>query len=202
MKKLLILGVIVSSLFANELVVKKADVNISIGSQQLSLKNGEKLSLNEGDTVCYQSGKGRIVINGTKQLSKRTASCYTLPLPEGFDAKHYANEAAELVSVSFIRSKESVQDGASTKSIAGFDNDDLLLKKEAKEFVFISDELGPHPVIVNIKNQKGEVVFSMINEESDITLMKVDAGMIQDGYILNVLDGFNGELMTKKIVKE
>ena len=70
-------------LFANSLVVKKSDVTVLLNNVEKSLSKGNTLVLDYGTSICFKSGKGRVVINKRIQL-KKTGKCYLVPVPKGF----------------------------------------------------------------------------------------------------------------------
>jgi hypothetical protein len=200
-----ILGTIIltsSILFASNLVVKKADVVVLLNNVEKSLSKGNELALDYGTSICFKNGNGRVVINNRIQL-KKPGKCYLIPVPKGFDIKDYMAKAKEMVSVAMIDSSESVRHGVSTKGTNDLDDGkDIILKKGDKELVIYSEEFGPHPVIVNLKDENGNILISLENEENDITFFKVASSSIETGYRVEILNGFDENLIDKKIVKE
>jgi len=199
-----ILGTILltsSILFANSLVVKKADVTVLLNNVEKSLSKGYELALDYGTSVCFKNGKGRVVINKRIQL-KKPGKCYLVPVPKGFDIKDYVTKAKEIVSVAMIDSSESVRHGVSTKGTNDLDDGkDIVLKKDDKDLIVYSEEFGPHPIFVNLKDAKGNILMSVENEENDITFFKVDSSSVKTGYRIEVLNGFEEVLIDKRIVK-
>jgi hypothetical protein len=204
MKKILLVGCLILSSFASELVIKKADVLGSINGKVIAFNKGENLILTEGTHVCYVSGEGRLVINKKTQLfSKTKKKCYQLPIPKGFDLKSYKDKATEMFVVAFIDSKDEIKNGVSTKGSKEFDSKgNIILSSKDKELVIFSKEFGPHPITVNIKNSEGKILNTFVNEENDITFFKVDSSTVKTGYKLEVLSGFDEVLINKSIIKE
>lgn len=191
-----------SILSANSLTVKDGDVIASINNVEKSLKNGNELALEYGSSVCFKSGNGRILVNEKIQL-KKPNKCYLVPVPEGFDIKDYIAKAKDTVMITMIDSSENVKHGVSTKGTNDLDDGkDIVLKNSNEDLVIYSKEFGPHPVMINLKDEKGNILMSVENEESDITFFKVANTSIKSGYQVEVLDGFETPILIKKIVKE
>lgn len=201
--RILGLTLLASSLvLANSLVVKKGDVEISLNNLPKKMKKGEELSLDYGTSVCFMEGKGRIVVNKRIQL-KKPGKCYLVPVPEGFSIKKYAKKLENAITVTMIDSSEDVRHGVSTKAVVNIDDKkDIILPKNDKELIIYSNKFGPHPVTINLKDNKGNILFSVENEENDITFFKVAASSVKTNYRIEVLDGFGGILIDKRIVKE
>ena len=192
----------VSVLSANSLIVKDGDVIASINNVENSLKSGNELALDYGSTVCFKSGNGRLLIDENIQL-KKPNKCYLVPVPEGFDIKDYIAKAKDTVMITMIDSSENVKHGVSTKGTNDLDDGkDIVLKNSSEDLVIYSKEFGPHPVMINLKDEKGNIIMSVENEESDITFFKVANSSIKSGYQVEVLDGFESPILIKKIVKE
>lgn len=202
MKVLGSLFIATTFMFANGLVVKNGDVVITLNNVEKSLKDKESLALDFGSTVCFKSGEGRVLINEKIQL-KKPNKCYLVPTPKEFDIKDYALKAKDLISVAMIDSTEKVKSGVSTKGVNDLDDGtDIVLKSSAEDLVVYSDKFGPLPIIVNLKDENGNVLMSVENEQSDITLFKVAGNTIKTGYKVEVLNGFDEVLVSKKIIKE
>lgn len=205
MKKYLIgLFILTSFIWANELTVKRGAVKASINGKEFSFKNTDSLVLEKGSYVCYISGKGRIVINKKIQLFSKTQNkCFQIPIPKNLEASYFINKAKEIATVVFIDSSENVRDGVSTKGAKAInDNKEIIVSVTSKNLIIYSKEFGPHPVRVNIKDTKGEIMSSFVNEENDITYFKIDSNILKTNYRLEVLSGFDEVLINKKIVKE
>ena len=78
----------------------------------------------------------------------------------------------------------------------------IVLKNSSEDLVIYSKEFGPHPVMINLKDEKGNILMSVENEESDVTFFKVANSSIKSGYQVEVLDGFESAILIKKIVKK
>jgi hypothetical protein len=191
-----------SILSANSLTVKDGDVIASINNVEKSLKNGNELAIDYGSTVCFKSGKGRLLIDEDIQL-KKPNKCYLIPVPEGFDIKNYFAKAKETITIAMIDSSENVKHGVSTKGTNDLDDGkDIVLRNNSEDLVIYSKEFGPHPITINLKDEKGNILMSVENEETDVTFFKVANSSIKSGYKVEVLDGFEAPILIKKIVKE
>lgn len=202
MKVLGSLLVMATFVFANGLVVKNGDVVITLNNVEKSLKDKQSLSLDFGSTVCFKSGEGRVLINEKIQL-KKPNKCYLVPTPKEFDIQEYTLKVKDLISVAMIDSTEKVKSGVSTKGVNELDDGkDIVLKNSAEDLVVYSDKFGPLPIIVNLKDENGNILMSVENEDSDITLFKVAGNSVKNGYRVEVLSGMEEVLINKKIVKE
>ncbi len=203
MRSIIFVLVATLSLFAGELIVKKGDVVIGLNGVDKALKKGDKITLEDAVLVCFKSGNGRVVINKRRQLSKKSKKCYQTPIPKGFSIESYMAKAKNVVSVAFLDSAETVRHGVSTKSIKDFDDKkDILVKSGSEEVVIYSEEFGPHPILISLKDNNGKEILSYENEENDVTFFKVKSSSVQTGYTVEVKNGFDEVLLSKRIVKE
>lgn len=201
MKVLGSLFIATTFMFANGLIVKNGDVVITLNNVEKSLKDKESLALDFGSTVCFKSGEGRVLINDKIQL-KKPNKCYLVPTPKEFDIKDYALKAKDLISVAMIDSTEKVKSGVSTKGTNDLEDGKDIILKGNEDLVVYSDMFGPLPITVNLKDEKGSILMSVENEDSDITLFKVAGNSVKNGYRVEVLSGMEEVLINKKIVKE
>lgn len=184
-------------MFANGLVVKNGDVLITLNNVEKSLKDNENLALDFGSTVCFKSGEGRVLINDKIQL-KKPNKCYLIPVPENSNKDSILKDTI----ATKIDSTEKVKSGVSTRGIINFDDGKDIILKGNDDLVVYSDKFGPLPITVNLKDEKGNILMSVENEESDITFFKVAGNTIKTGYKIEILSGMEEILINKKIVKE
>lgn len=202
MFKILSLGLLIPSLYATTLEVKKADVKASINTQEIVLKKGTTQKIEEGSTICYLEGKGKLLIPEYKRQLKKAGRCFMVPLSES-TARSYANSLKNMATVAFWDSTESVRHGAGTKGEVEFDNkDSILLAKDQKEVLIYGNSFGPLPVVVLLKDKNGQEVLSYENEESETTIVRINRKYIDDGMSLEIYNGFEELLVSKKITKE
>lgn len=188
-------------MFANSLVIKNGDVLISLNNVEKSLKDNQSLALDFGSTVCFKSGEGRVLINDKIQL-KKPNKCYLVPTPKEFDIKEFVSQKTEPILLTKIDSTEKVKSGVSTKGTNDLEDGKDIVLKGNEDLVIYSDMFGPLPVTVNLKDEKGNILMSVENEDSDITLFKVAGNTVKNGYRVEVLSGMEEVLINKKIVKE
>ncbi len=187
--------------FANGLVVKNGDVLISLNNEEKSLKNNENLALDFGSTVCFKSGEGRVLINDKIQL-KKPNKCYLVPTPKDFDIKEFISQKTEPILLTKIDSTEKIRGGVSTRGTNDLDDGKDIFLKANEDLVVYSDKFGPFPITVNLKDEKGNILISVKNEDNDITLFKVSGNTVNTDYRVEVLSGMEEILIDKKIVKE
>ncbi|MDD3008783.1 MAG: hypothetical protein PHQ70_07955 [Arcobacter sp.] len=188
-------------MFANGLVVKNGDVLITLNNVEKSLKNNENLALDFGSTVCFKGGEGRVLINEKIQL-KKPNKCYLVPTPKEFNIKEFVSEKTQPLLLTKIDSTEKVKSGVSTKGTNDLDDGKDILLKGNDDLIVYSDMFGPLPVTVNLKDEKGNILMSVENEDNDITLFKVVGNSVKTGYKVEVISGMEEVLIDKKIVKE
>jgi len=203
MTKIIWTGFIATAvLFAFDAEIKKAPVNLLINDQNKTFKVGEKFTLNAGDMVCFVEGEGRVVIKGKtykKQLSKQSKSCKHLPSEEGKPTA-YAQGLKDSVVSMFAKSKEKSVDGVSRKSV---ESDTLTapiaMGINAKYLAVENSTWGPLPVILEVINEKGETIETMVNEEDVITSFILPRSMIKEGYRVKVVNAFEEPLVNSTI---
>lgn len=200
MKFLLVLLFVTTLIIANSLIVKESDVMISLNNQTKNLKKDDKLILDNGSTICFKSGNGRVIINEDIQLMK-VGSCETIPVPKSFNWNDTFSKVTTYV-VTYLNPSEMVKDGVSTKGINDLDDEkDIILENTVDELILYSKDFGPHPITINLKNEKGEIIISVENKNNDITFFKVLSSTLKTGYLIEVLNGFGESILRKKIIK-
>jgi len=207
MTKIIFTGVLVSSmLFAFNAEVKKAEVSLLLNDNNVSYKAGDTFTLNAGDMVCFVKGDGRVVIKGKsyrKQLSKRSRSCKHLPNEDGKPTAYAQALKSGVVSM-FEKSKEKSVDGVSRKAV---ETDTLTapiaFSNTAKYLAVENSTWGPLPVTLELLDEKGNVVETMVNEEDVVTSFILPKSMIKEGYTIKVTNAFDEALVNSVIhVKE
>ncbi|MEA2027916.1 MAG: hypothetical protein U9N49_02940, partial [Campylobacterota bacterium] len=105
MRVLIVLLSFATFLFAQKLEVKEANVVISLNAKKITLPKGAKKILQEGDSVRFVSGKGRVVI-GMVQLFKK-GDHYQVALSKGFTIKGFLKEKKSSFLALFDKTKPS-----------------------------------------------------------------------------------------------
>jgi len=195
--------VFVSSLYSSVAIeVKKADVLISINGQELAVKKGEHKELADGVTLCYEGGDGKVVIKKLKKQLKKEGRCLLVPVDKSQATTYIADMKHKMV-VAFWDGTQSVSHGAGTKGVRTYNNEgSFVLTPKQKELVIYSEEFGPLPVTLIIKDKQGQEVMRFENDESEITLIHIDKKRLQTGMTLTVFNGFDEPILKKAIIVE
>ena len=199
MKFLLILLLCITFVFANNLVVRESDVTISLNNQDKNLKKDDELIIDDGTTVCFKSGNGRVIINERIQLIK-SERCYLIPVSKSFNLDEYLSKAKSSL-VSILNTNENIKHGTGTKGINYLvDEKDIILKNN-NDLIIYSNQFGPCPITINLKNEKGEIIMNVENENNDITFFRISSSNLNTGYSIEVLNGWNEIILNKKVIK-
>lgn len=201
MIKLVMLVTLVSSLFAVEAKVKKADVVLSIDTKEVSLKKGSVVELTEGTTVCFVSGKGKFVIPALKKQLKKPKRCLMIPISQS-ELVSYTEDIKNKLTVAFWDSSESVRHGSGTKGETEYDSNENLVVSENQKELFIMGEFGPLDVLVVLRDSDGEEVLVFENSDSDVTIVRIAKEQLKSGMKLEIYNGFEDLLLSKNIVVE
>lgn len=195
-----------SPVLAFDAEVKKADVIVIINNQSKMYGVGEVFVLQAGDIICFDKGAGRVAIKGKggnknykKQLSKRSKSCKHLPSENGKETL-YAKGVLKTVVSLFQKSKEKSVDGVSRNT----GETDILtapisINKLAKYLAIENSSWGPLPIVLEIIDDKGEVVEKMENEVDINTSFIIPTSLLKEGYGVRVFNSFEDELINSKI---
>jgi len=202
MQKLLLIGLMISSLSAIDVKVKKGDVNLSINTHKLSMQKGQTRELKEGSTICYVSGDGKLVIKELRVQLKKAGRCVMIPISKE-SASSYMVDMKNKMKIAFWDSTESVRHGVGTKANTEFDSSkNIFITAQQKELLLYSKEFGPLPVNVMLKDKNGQVLMNVENESSDITIVHIAKGQLKTGMHIEVYNGFDELLLSKKIIVE
>ncbi|WNY97959.1 hypothetical protein SUSP_000377 [Sulfurospirillum sp. 'SP'] len=201
-KMFLLLGFMISPLLALTIQGQNADVTITINSQEIVLKNGETKEILDGSTLCFISGEGSIKIPELKRQLKKNGQCIMLPVSNN-SITSQVNSLKTLASTSLWDSSENVKHGTATKGVAEFEQGGTLtLKKEQTELILHAKEFGPLPVIAIVKNAQNQEIIRLENEDSTETLFRIPRKLLESGMQLEVFNGLDEKLISKKIEKE
>jgi len=202
MKRLILLSLLVSSLLAVEMKVKKAEVFVSINAQKVSLQKGDVKELVEGTTICYLRGKGKVIFPSLKKQLKKPKRCLLIPISESA-AQTYAGDIKNKLTVAFWDSSESVRHGAGTKGETEFESEgSFVLTPKQNELLIYGKEFGPLPVLIVLKDENGAEVLSFVNEDSETTIVSIGRGQLHTGMSLDIYNGLEELLLSKKIILE
>ena len=202
MKKTTLLLLMTVFVHGYDAEVKKADVTLLVNDKSMTHKAGEKFTLQAGDIVCFDGGKGRVVITGPgykKQISRHTKGCKHLPGDVKEQGKFPKQMAHKIVAL-FSKAEEEKVAGVSRK---GAETDTVTMPislKEGDRYLLIeNDTWGPLPVTLEILDEKGNVVEKMVNEEDIVSSFTLPRGMVKEGYVINVLNAFD-EVLVKSTI--
>lgn len=202
MKKIVLSTCMAVSLFAVDMQVKKGDVVVSINTQEVNFKKGDVSTLDEGTTICYVSGEGKLAIPELKKQLKKAGRCLMVPISEG-SATSYMADMKNKATVAFWDSSESVRHGAGTKGQTEFDAEgSFIVKAEEKELLIYGKEFGPLPVLVLLKDESGNELMSVENNESETTIVHIGKKSLKTGMSVEIYNGFEELMLSKKIVVE
>ncbi len=200
LKKLLIGSVLISTLNAVNVEVKKADVLVNINTQEVLLKKGEVKNLQEGTTICYMDGKGKLTFKELKKQLKKKGRCLMIPLNKSA-SKNYLADMKHKFEIAYLDSSESISHGTGTKGQTIFKKSGkLLVKAKDSELIIYSKEFGPLPVSIVLKNKNGKKLMHFENDESDITFIRIAKRFLKTGMVVEVYNGFEEQLMQRQII--
>lgn len=101
MRTIYILLLLVNTLFAVSIEVKRGDIVVSIESENKILKKNQVLSLSSGNTICVIEGKGQLVINNEVKISTKSRNkCYTNSNPNNIENQDIISQAKEFLDSS------------------------------------------------------------------------------------------------------
>ena len=204
MKYFFILTTIVTLLLAKEdnyLIVKDSDVSVKLNGTTKTLQQGTHINLTGGDSICFLSGDGRIIINDYKQLNKDNKACFIVPVNKDVNIKELIMSIKDKVYVAYFDSTETLRHGASAKGAIGQELDSVLLQK-GQDLLISSNQFGPLPVEISIYNESNILLDQFINEDESITFLRIPNNSLKNEYKIKIINGFKQELMKIKIVLE
>ena len=199
MKKLLILTTLISITFAYEAEVKKADVTLIVNAKEVSHKVGDKFSLNGNDIVCFEEGKGRVVITAKdykKQLSRHSKGCKKLPQTD--KKKKSSASLTSIAKMTFSKAKEETVSGVSRKSATQDELNATITLDDKKYIIIENSEWGPLPVVLTVFDKKEEVL-KIENEEDLVSSFVLKSNTLKVGYKVVVTNAFDEVLATVEV---
>lgn len=202
MKFFVFLLMLYTSLHASNsalLIVKDADVSVKINGDKKNLQKDTQLNLTGGDSVCFLSGDGRVIINDYKQLSKNNKTCFIVPISKNTDIKELINSMKDKVYVAYFDSTESVKHGSSPKGNNDQLSTEIVLNKD-QDLLINSDRFGPLPVEILLYDENDVLLDKFSNENESITFLIFPYKSLKSGYKFKVVNGFNQELLKIKMI--
>ncbi len=208
MKSKIILFLILSFtiLFASHLTVKDGDVILLINGQEFEVPEDHNLTMKPGTMVCFVKGRGKVIINGKKELDHKTKECYQVPIDDTFDIKQFLSTAEDKTIVKTGTISSSGEDAVIHRGIAVADDGigvpgTVTIKPSDKEVVIYDKSYGPLPVTLSIKKPDGTVTKKIVNEENTNTLFRIPATILDNDSHIEVTNAFGDILLDKKVSK-
>ena len=194
----------VTFLFANYLTVKGGDATLLINGQEFKVPEDHNLTLRQGMMICFIQGKGKVVINGKKELDQKTKECYQVPIDDTFDIKKFLSTAEKKSIVKITEVSSSVEDATIHRGIAVADEVKgipgiITIKPSDKEVVIYNNSYGPLPVTVSIKKSDGTVTKKILNEESTNTLFRIPTMYLENNSKIEVTNAFGDKLLNQQV---
>lgn len=202
MRKLLMLISLGMSLFATELVVKKAGVKISVNGNILQLSKNKKMTLTPGSSICFLDGKGKLIIDRRKQLTKKSKKCYLSPLPKSFKVSDFVDNLTSTAKVALVTGDLRIKNGVSTRGIKTSKTKygNIEISKEQKEVIIFNKTYGPLPISLKIFDHDEYIVQEFVNEKNFVTLFRVPTNILRNNYNLVIINALDEELLNQSIV--
>ena len=201
MFKIVVLAALMSSLFAIEAEVKKENIVVNIDTKDVSLNKDSVIDLKEGSTVCFVRGKGKLVIPLLKKQLKKPHRCLMVPISES-ELLSYTTDIKNKLTVAFWDSSESVRHGTGTKGATEYDSSKNIVVHKHQTELLVMGEFGPLQVLVTLVDETGKEILVIENSDSDVTIVKIARNKLKRGMRLNIYNGFEELLLSKKIVIE
>jgi len=192
MKSLILLLIMVEFIVANSLVIKDANVSITINKNDYILQKGDKVELEYNSTICFKDGDGRVIINEQLQLSlKSKEKCSHINTKKSFNFKSWLKKNIKVIALLFTNSKEQTKVAVTRKGgKPETANGTMVLKASDKYLVIANKTWSPLPITLKIFNNKGLEVYTDINNKDDKTLFIISHEFLKDGYRVVVFDCF------------
>jgi len=199
MKYLILLLLSLQTLFASTVQVKDGVAKVQVNADVKTYNAKDTFQVFAGDTICFIDGNGRLIIDSKRQLSNKSKTCFIVPVTNEFDLEKYLASVKDKVYVVFFDSTERVRHGVSTKGSfieEGISEINLL---KGEDLLIHSDTFGPLPVYILLINENGKVMQTISNEDQEITFVNIKSATLQNGYKIEIKNGFNQVLLKKQI---
>jgi len=200
MKITIIVLTLSSALYSANLVVKDSNVTVSINETIKEFKAKDSYDFEDGSIICFKNGKGRVIVNESKQLSITSKGCIETRVKEKSSFSNLLSNFKNSFIVSFSNSNESIVNGVSSKGLKNEDGSLVLnVKENQKNLVIYSESSGPLPITLNVKNENGKIIYTILNEEDENTLFVIEKEMAKDGYSIEIVNAFGFSIKKFKV---
>ncbi len=192
----------VTTLFANNLIVKDGDVTLLINSQIMKLQKDNKLNLDAGVMVCFVVGEGSVVVDNKKRLDSKTKGCYQIPVDDDFDIEKFLSTTENRVIILPKKgSDENVTNihRDSTILLSSEMSGRISISSSDKEVIVYDETYGPLPVTLSIKKPNGTMMTQIINEDNPKTFFRVPTSYLTHDSNIEVTNAFGDKLLDKKV---
>lgn len=181
--------------------VKDDNVILKINGDEKSIAKGKRILLDKGDTVCYISGNGRLIVDEQRQL-KNSNECFILPVNQDFNLDKFVSSMKSKAYIVFFDSTERVRHGASTKGSEIHNQSNILNLEKGQDLLISSNQFGPLPVKIQLYNADKMLVQTYVNESDKTTFLHLTHNVLSNGYEIKIQNGFGQLLMQSSIVIE
>lgn len=182
--------------------IKDGDVEMKVNGEVQNYREGESFISTPGESLCFINGKGRVLIDGKRQLTNKNKNCFIVPVTNDFNVQQYLQSVKDKVYIVFFNSTEKVRHGVSVRNVNTKKGEEIINLTQMQDIVIYSDIFGPPPIYVSIINNKGEVVEKYTILEEKRTLVRFSNILFSSGYFIKVENKFDQILMNKKIIIE
>ena len=169
-------------------MVKNGEAVVSIGDENRTLQKDESFSLEvlrQDTEVCRLSGEGEVsvVTDSVSKLLTKKKPCVMIEAEERFDLVAYMKKYWNAILL-FSDSKEPIK---SAVSIKGGESEkveqvDYRITDDKKPMVIYSEKFAPLPVILTLKDAKGNEIKEIAHEALSETLFVVPVESVKSGY--------------------
>lgn len=204
MKKILFILLFGSPIWAMH-TLTAVDSNVSVllnGNPRMISKNKTIKFL--GGKVCFKNKQGKLNIDNLTIVDANT-KCLYLKKKEGFSFSKFIEEEKDKISFLLSPAHETGRNGVSRGAITNVKTKQKIVKLNTlkEKLIIKSDNFGPPPVKLYIKDNNGTIVNvfeNILNPPK--TLFIINKTLLKNGYKLEVKDGiFNEILWSAKIEK-
>lgn len=96
----------------------------------------------------------------------------------------------------------SIEINTAKETIEGTDcNNNISITKTDKSILITSDEFGPLPITLIVKNKDGKEILKKISED-DVSIFEIFLNKLDSNSTFEITNTFNEKLVCNKIIKE
>ena len=183
-------------LFADQIHMEGGDATLLINGQEFNVPKDRNLTVNPGTMVCFVKGTGKAIINDKIELSSKKPGCYQIPPDNNTSIDRLLSSAKDDAVISVQKKISGETRGIESMAT---EKGQIALPPSKKEVIIYSEQYGPLPVTLSVKNPDGKVVTSVVNENSDKTLFRVPAALLQNDSKIEISNAFGDKLVDKKV---